>query len=77
MTATNIETAADLPLRIEPEELESLLTGYGWKPYLVEGSEPELVHQRMAATLDAALDEVAEIQRHARASGESHRRAGR
>jgi xylulose-5-phosphate/fructose-6-phosphate phosphoketolase len=59
--------------RIEPEELESLLIGYGWKPYFVEGSDPEVVHRRMAATLDVALDEIAEIQHHARASGESHR----
>ncbi len=59
--------------RIEPEELESLLVGYGWKPYFVEGSDPEVVHQRMAETLDAALDEIAEIQAEARASGVSHR----
>jgi xylulose-5-phosphate/fructose-6-phosphate phosphoketolase len=59
--------------RIEPEELESLLIGYGWNPYFVEGSDPDFVHQRMAATLDAAVDEITEIQRDARASGESHR----
>jgi xylulose-5-phosphate/fructose-6-phosphate phosphoketolase len=59
--------------RIEPEELESLLTGYGWKPYFVEGADPASVHQRMAATLDLALDEIAGIQRHARATGQSHR----
>jgi xylulose-5-phosphate/fructose-6-phosphate phosphoketolase len=59
--------------RIEPEELESLLIGYGWKPYVVEGADPETVHQRMAATLDTALDEIAQIQHHARTSGESHR----
>jgi xylulose-5-phosphate/fructose-6-phosphate phosphoketolase len=59
--------------RIEPEELESLLIGYGWKPYVVEGSDPELVHQQMAGALDAALDEIARIQFHARATGESHR----
>jgi xylulose-5-phosphate/fructose-6-phosphate phosphoketolase len=59
--------------RIEPEELESLLIGYGWKPYFVEGADPESVHQRMAAALDAALDEVAQIQRRARTTGESHR----
>src|SRR5919202_1764977 len=47
--------------------------GYGWKPYMVEGSKPAAMHQRMAATLDAALDEIAEIQRDARASGEAHR----
>jgi xylulose-5-phosphate/fructose-6-phosphate phosphoketolase len=59
--------------RIEPEELESLLIGYGWKPYVVEGADPEIVHRRMAATLDTALEEIAEIQLQARASGESHR----
>jgi xylulose-5-phosphate/fructose-6-phosphate phosphoketolase len=59
--------------RIEPEELESLLVGYGWNPYFVEGSDPELVHQSMAATLDAALDEVAAIQHEARASNVSFR----
>jgi xylulose-5-phosphate/fructose-6-phosphate phosphoketolase len=59
--------------RIEPEELESLLIGYGWKPYVVEGADPEIVHQRMAETLDTALEEIAAIQRQARASGESHR----
>jgi xylulose-5-phosphate/fructose-6-phosphate phosphoketolase len=59
--------------RIEPEELESLMIGYGWKPYFVEGSDPDVVHQRMAATLDAAVDDITEIQRRARTSGESHR----
>jgi xylulose-5-phosphate/fructose-6-phosphate phosphoketolase len=59
--------------RIEPEELESLLIGYGWKPYFVEGADPAIVHQCMAATLDTALDEIAQIQLQARASGESHR----
>ena len=32
--------------RIEPEELESLLVGYGWKPYFVEGSDPAVIHRR-------------------------------
>jgi xylulose-5-phosphate/fructose-6-phosphate phosphoketolase len=59
--------------RIEPEELESLLVGYGWKPYFVEGADPASVHQQMAATLDTALDEIATIQGQARATGESHR----
>jgi xylulose-5-phosphate/fructose-6-phosphate phosphoketolase len=59
--------------RIEPEELESLLVGYGWKPYFVEGSDPELVHRQMAETLDGVLDEIAEIQVEARASGQAHR----
>jgi xylulose-5-phosphate/fructose-6-phosphate phosphoketolase len=59
--------------RIEPEELESLLIGYGWQPYVVEGDDPATVHQQLAATLDVALDEIAAIQSVARESGESHR----
>ncbi len=59
--------------RIEPEELESLLVGYGWKPYFVEGSDPELVHRQMAETLDTALNEIAEVQAEARASGRADR----
>jgi xylulose-5-phosphate/fructose-6-phosphate phosphoketolase len=52
--------------RIEPRELTSLLEGYGYAPRLVEGSEPEEMHQLMAATLAQVLDEIAEIQRRAR-----------
>src|SRR6059036_58525 len=54
--------------RIEPDELESLLIGYGWKPYFVEGADPEAVHRQMAERLDVALDEIAAIQAEARAS---------
>ena len=38
--------------RIRHEELESLFIGYGYTPYFVEGSDPDEMHQRMAATLD-------------------------
>ena len=38
--------------RISHEEIENLFRGYGWTPYFVEGSEPESMHQAMAATLD-------------------------
>ena len=37
--------------RISHEELEKLFRGYGWTPYFVEGSEPESMHQAMAATV--------------------------
>jgi xylulose-5-phosphate/fructose-6-phosphate phosphoketolase len=56
--------------RIEPHELNALLEGYGYKPRWVEGSDPELVHQQMAATLHEVLDEIAAIQRHAREDGD-------
>ncbi|MGI2902200.1 phosphoketolase family protein [Tolypothrix sp. VBCCA 56010] len=52
--------------RISHEELESLFVGYGYKPYFVEGSDPEIVHQLMAATLDTVIREIKEIQEDAR-----------
>src|SRR5438477_3301333 len=45
--------------RIPEEELVSLLEGYGWRPLLVSGDEPEPVHQAFAAALDEALDRTA------------------
>jgi len=53
--------------RIPREELESLLVGYGYKPYFVEGAEPHAMHEQMAATLDAVVEEIGAIQRAARA----------
>ena len=44
--------------RISHEELESLFVGYGYTPYFVEGSDPALMHQKMAATLDQAIGEI-------------------
>jgi xylulose-5-phosphate/fructose-6-phosphate phosphoketolase len=55
--------------RIPHAELESLLIGYGYEPYFVEGDEPASMHQRMAATLDAVIEAIQSIQREARASG--------
>src|SRR5437867_1270395 len=59
--------------RISREELESLFIGYGYKPYLVEGSEPEAMHQLMAKTLDTCIAEIKRIQQQARAKGYSGR----
>jgi xylulose-5-phosphate/fructose-6-phosphate phosphoketolase len=53
--------------RIAPEQLDSLLRGYGYRPYVVAGDEPAAVHQALAAALDSALDGIIEIQRQARA----------
>jgi xylulose-5-phosphate/fructose-6-phosphate phosphoketolase len=55
--------------RLGDEELESLLVGYGHKPYFVEGDEPEVMHQLMAATLDNVLLEIKLIQDEARKNG--------
>jgi xylulose-5-phosphate/fructose-6-phosphate phosphoketolase len=59
--------------RISHEELESLFVGYGYKPYFVEGSDPEIVHQLMAATLDTVIREIKEIQEDARSNGFTER----
>ncbi len=59
--------------RIPHAELESLFVGYGYKPYFVEGDEPEAMHQLMAATVDQAMSDIREIQRKAREGGELSR----
>ncbi len=55
--------------RIPPEELDELFRGYGYEPYWVEGSEPEPVHQQLAATLDQVIAEIKQIQNDARTNG--------
>jgi xylulose-5-phosphate/fructose-6-phosphate phosphoketolase len=57
--------------RIPHEQLESLLVGYGWRPYFVEGSDPRTMHQLMAETMDTVIDEIADIQRRARSGGDA------
>lgn len=59
--------------RMEREELEQLFRGYGWTPYFVEGDNPELVHQQMAATLNRVIGEIKSIQNNARTSGDPSR----
>ncbi len=54
--------------RISHEELEALFVGYGYTPYFVEGSDPTLMHQQMAATLERAIGEIRAQQKAARAS---------
>ena len=59
--------------RIEPEELDQLLRGNGWTPYYVEGHEPALMHETMAATLDVVVEEIKRIQHEARVNGNTMR----
>jgi xylulose-5-phosphate/fructose-6-phosphate phosphoketolase len=61
--------------RIPDEELESLLRGYGYKVYPVAGDDPQLVHQQLAATMDAVVLDIHAIQRHARETGDAARPA--
>jgi xylulose-5-phosphate/fructose-6-phosphate phosphoketolase len=59
--------------RIPHTELEQLMRGYGWKPYFVEGDQPDKMHQLMAETLDKIVAEVRQIQTDARKNGFKHR----
>jgi xylulose-5-phosphate/fructose-6-phosphate phosphoketolase len=59
--------------RIPREELENLMTGYGYRPIWIEGDEAAPMHLKMAAALDEAHDEILRIQEEAR----SGRSAGR
>ncbi len=51
--------------RLSDDDLTSLFRGYGYEPFFVEGSEPEAMHQQMAATLDAIFARVETIKRSA------------
>ena len=55
--------------RISHSQLESLFVGYGYKPYVVEGSDPLVMHQAMAATLESAVLDIRTIQERARRRG--------
>lgn len=57
--------------RLNDEELTNLFTGYGWKPYFVEGHEPEKMHQLMAGTLDTIVNEIRSIQDKARSGADA------
>ena len=59
--------------RISHEELENLFLGYGYKPYFVEGSDPEAMHQQMAATMEDIIAEIKSIQEDARVMGHTGR----
>ena len=59
--------------RISHDELEQLLRGYGWTPHFVEGHDPSLMHQQMAATLEDCVLDIRRIQEGARASGKAVR----
>ncbi|ODR11456.1 phosphoketolase [Mycolicibacillus koreensis] len=52
--------------RIPAEELDALLTGYGYAPITVAGADPATVHQALAAAFDSAFDRIAAIQAAAR-----------
>ncbi|GAD27530.1 phosphoketolase [Gluconobacter thailandicus F149-1 = NBRC 100600] len=56
--------------RISSDELVALFRGYGYTPILVEGHEPDLMHQKMAAAMDQAFTAIEAIQEKARETGD-------
>ncbi len=59
--------------RISHQELEEFFRGCGWTPYFVEGSDPEGMHQAMAATMEHCVSEIRKNQQAARKTGKAER----
>ena len=57
--------------RIPETELMELMRGYGYTPYVVDGSDPDSMHQAFAATLDHCFAQIRDIQATARATREA------
>ena len=55
--------------RIPKQELSSLFVGYGYQAYFVEGDDPAVVHQSLAAAIDTVIEQIRAIQKEARANG--------
>ena len=49
--------------RMTNSELEALFTGYGYKPYFVEGDIPLEMHKKMAMTLDHVVRDIRLIKK--------------
>jgi xylulose-5-phosphate/fructose-6-phosphate phosphoketolase len=61
--------------RISDDELREYLEGVGHRPYFVSGDDPPDMHRQMAATLDRVVEEIHDIQRHARENDDPTRPA--
>ncbi len=44
--------------RMTNEELAAFFYGCGYKPYLVEGSKPIIMHKKMMATMDKVIEDI-------------------
>ncbi|AEG06978.1 phosphoketolase [Sinorhizobium meliloti] len=61
--------------RIPEEELRKFFEGMGYRPYFVEGRDPEDVHQKLAGVLDTVVGKIKEIWADARTNGNLKRPA--
>ena len=55
--------------RTSDADLKALYIGRGYKPYFVEGDDPEVVHQVLAQAMDDCYAEIRSIQQEARENG--------
>ena len=55
--------------RTSDADLKALYVGRGYKPYFVEGDDPEVVHQLLAQALEDCYAEIRAIQQEARKNG--------
>ena len=63
--------------RIPAAELHALMTGYGYDPIEVAGSDPDEMHQAMAVAMDRAFDAIHDFSKPPEAARARHARAGR
>ncbi|WP_055480257.1 phosphoketolase family protein [Sphaerimonospora mesophila] len=48
--------------RIPEDELVKLMEGYGYRPHIVSGDDPAVMHALMAETLDTVFDQITEFK---------------
>ena len=48
--------------RMSDDEIEDFFYGYGWKPFLVSGSDPLKMHEEMAKTMDKVIKEIEKVR---------------
>ncbi|MBQ9181551.1 MAG: phosphoketolase family protein [Bacilli bacterium] len=59
--------------RISESELDSYFKGCGYHPYYVIGSDPKIMHEKMAQALDRAIKDIKKIWKSARENTNSAR----
>ena len=52
--------------RISNSEIISFFKGCGWDPFIIEGNDPKVLHEKMAKTLDLIIMRIKFIQKQAR-----------
>jgi xylulose-5-phosphate/fructose-6-phosphate phosphoketolase len=63
--------------RLPDEQVVELFRAYGYEPLLAAGSDPNLMHRRMAEVLEQAFDKIGIIQARARRGGNNDTDAAR